>query len=244
MTAFTVLALAAMTTSASATPVNPTITNGSFQQTLLPISAQFGTAFPTQQVTGWTTTGYNFVFLPGTVDTTGAVSKFGGNPVKMWGPNDGSNNGLGLSPDGGNFLALDGNFNVAAVSQVLNNLIVGRKITVDFYFAAAQQFTFTGATTEKLTVSLGSESHSTETLTTVSKGFSGWQSESITFSPTATSETLSFLATGTPTGVPPYALLDGVSISESPEPSSLALFATGLVGAGGFLRKRFKLSRS
>jgi hypothetical protein len=242
MTAFTVLALAAIATSASATAI--TIVNGSFSQTLTATSSQFGTAMPAQQVTGWTTTGYNFVYLPGTADTTGALSKFGGNPVKMWGPGDGSNNGLGASPDGGNYLALDGAYQVAAVTQTINNLIVGRTVTVTFYYAAAQQYTYTGATTEKLTVSLGNESYTTPTLTTVSKGFSGWQQDSITFTPTATTETLSFLAVGTPSGVPPFALLDGVSISQSPEPSSLALFATGLVGAGGFLRKRFKASRS
>jgi hypothetical protein len=50
----------------------------------------------------------------------------------------------------------------------------------------------------------------------------------MTFTPTSTSETLSFLAIGTPGGVPPLALLDGVSLSDIPEPASWALLVSGL----------------
>ena len=50
-----------------------------------------------------------------------------------------------------------------------------------------------------------------------------------TYTATAASEVLSFLATGTPSGVPPFALLDGVTLNSVPEPGSLALLGIGLI---------------
>src|ERR1700749_491119 len=58
-------------------------------------------------LTGWTNghdssgnLGYNFVYSSGSADTTGANGDSGN--VKLWGPGDGSANGLpATSPDGG-----------------------------------------------------------------------------------------------------------------------------------------------
>ena len=49
--------------------------NGDFELTTLPGSAEFGSGYPANQVTGWYTDGYNFVFAPGTADTTLARSR-------------------------------------------------------------------------------------------------------------------------------------------------------------------------
>jgi hypothetical protein len=113
---------------------------------------------------------------------------------------------------------------------------------VSFYFAGAQQSGNTGPTTDQFLVSLGSQTLSTPVLNDPSHGFTGWQLENLTFTPTSTSEVLSFLAVGTPSGVPPFALLDGVTVSAVPEPASLALLSTGLIGLGGYVRSRFKKS--
>jgi hypothetical protein len=233
---FSALALAVMATVAHADPI---LLNGGFEQTLTPTSSQFGSAFPSQQVTGWSTSGYNFVFLPGTADTTGAVGV--GNPVRFWGPGNGSNNGLGASPNGGNFVAIDGVFQPGPLTQTVTGLTVGSPVTISFYYAGAQQYGYDGPTTDAMQVSLGSQTFTTSVLDIANHGFSGWQSASFTFTPTSTSELLSFMAISTPDGVPPFALLDGVTIgSPVPEPGSLVLFSTGLLGAAGYLARRYK----
>jgi len=237
---FAVLALAVTVTAAHADPI---LLNGSFEQTLTPTSSQFGSAFPSQQLTGWNTSGYNFVFLPGTADTTGAVGV--GNPVRFWGPGNGSNNGLGPSPNGGNFVAIDGVFQPGPLNQTVTGLTVGSPVTVSFYYAGAQQYGFDGPTTDAMQVSLGSQTFTTSVLDIANHGFSGWQSASFTFTPTSTSEVLSFIAISTPDGVPPFALLDGVTItSPVPEPGSLALLSTGLLGAAGYIGRRFKNNKA
>jgi hypothetical protein len=235
--ALSALAFAAMASVAHADPV---LVNGGFEQTLTPNSSQFGSLFPSQQVTGWTTGGYNFVFTPGTADTTGAPGQAGN--VQLWGPGNGSSNGLSVSPAGGNFVALDGGFEVDALSQLVTGLIVGAPTKVSFFWGGVQQFGFSGATTDQLQVSLGSEILLTPVLSVADHGFSGWKSGSLTFTPTSTSEVLSFLAIGTPSGVPPFALLDGVTVATvpTPEPGSLALFSTGILGLAGYVGRRYK----
>ena len=223
--------------------------NGSFESTTNG-AGQLG--FNTN-ATGWTNEpdgqghdGYNFLFLPGTADDGGATGVDGS--LELWGPNDGSSNGLpASSPDGGNYIAADGAYRVGAIEQTIYGLTIGDSYTVGFWWAGAQQYGFNGATTEGWQVSFGSEEQSTGMEDNASHGFTGWMYQTFTFTADSTSDVLSFLALGTPTGEPPFSLLDGVSLNASdpsvPEPETLALMlgGLGLVCALGVLRSKNRL---
>jgi hypothetical protein len=232
------LGLAGLIGSAQATDL---VVNGNFEDLLVPgAPSEVGSHFPSQQLMGWTSTGYNFVFAAGRADTIGSNGEYGS--IYLWGPNNGSNNSLpATSPAGGNFVAMDGAFEQGPISQNINGLTPGVATTVSFYWAGAQQRGYNSATTDQFQVSLGSEIQFTPVLDNASHGFTGWHQEVLTFMPTSSSEVLSFLAIGMPGGVPPFALLDGVSVSAAaPEPAAWALFMGGLgaVGCFGYLRRR------
>ena len=74
-----------------------------------------------------------------------------------------------------------------------------------------------------------------------SQGFTGWFSDAFTFTATGASEVLSFLSIGTPSGLPPIATLDDVSLTATtpvPEPLSLAVLGAGVLGLGLVRRVR------
>ena len=218
-------------TTAHATPVN-LVVNGDFEFT----SNGVGQIDARTKATGWTSKGYNFLFAAGTADTTGT---YGG--LTLWGPANGSKNGLKDSPTGGNFLAADGAYGVAPIYQTITGMTVGQQYILNFDWAGAQQNGFSGANSEQWIVSLGKQTISTATYNNTNHGFSGWMHETFTFTATSSTDVLSFLAHGTPTGVPPFSLLDGVSLTAAvPEPSTTALMFAGflLLGPGARFRRR------
>jgi hypothetical protein len=88
------------------------------------------------------------------------------------------------------------------------------------------------------------DTQSTGVLTNPQGGFTGWYSETMNFKATNSTEILAFLAVGTPTGEPPISLLTDVSLNvATPEPATLPLFLTGLMGGLGVLRSRKWLKR-
>jgi hypothetical protein len=232
----------------------PTFVNGNFSQALISgqaraaIAAEFGSPnngfVPAQQLVGWTTAGYNFVFLPNMDDTTGSVGQNGA--LKLWGPADNGINASLLplsSPVGGNFIAADGAYEVSAITQMIGNLTKGEDVAVSFAWAGAQQAGFTGPTTDEWTVSLGvvtpkNLSQSTTAVALPTEGATAWMNQTFTFVATGSSELLSFLATGTPTGQPPFALLADVSVQNVPEPASVGVVAVGLAGLIVATRRR------
>ncbi len=188
------------------------VSNGGFEAT----SNGAGELGVNTDVTGWSVggTSYSFLFPAGTADTTGANGVFGN--VQLWGPGNGVANGLpATSPNGGNFVGNDGDFQQGPIFQTINGLTPGQLYTLSFFWGAAQQQGFTGASTEQWQVSLGSQTQSTPVASIPSQGFSGWISQTFGFTPTSSSEVLSFLAQGTPDGVPTFAVLDGVSLNSS-----------------------------
>ena len=197
------------------------------------------------QAAFWTTGGYNFLFTPGSADSTGVTGSDGN--LKLWGPSDGSANGLpSTSPSGGNYVAADGAYEVGAISQTVSNLFVGNTYSLSFYWAGAQQSGFSGTNTEAWQVSLGTETYTTDIATNVSHGFTGWVQQTFNFTATATNEVLSVLARGTPPGVPPFSVLDGVSMTQvtsptpAPEPSTLQYGAVALLFVCAGARKMFR----
>jgi hypothetical protein len=228
------LALAFLTFGIAAQASN-LVVNGGFETTTSGPNFEFNR---NTTATGWTSSGYNFIFAPGAADTTGATGQYGN--LKLWGPGTGSSNGLpATSPAGGNYAAADGAFQVGAISQTIHGLNPGDSYIVSFWWGGAQQSGFTGATTEQWQVSLGSQTQSTVVLHNVNHGFTGWKQQSFAYTATSASEVLSFLAIGTPAGVPPFSVLDGVTLNAAtPEPGTLSLVFGGLLGGVGFIRSK------
>jgi hypothetical protein len=218
--------------SASAAPIN-LVKNGDFS-----ISSGTGQIGYNTTVADWSTGGYNFLFGEGTADTTGALTWFGSNPLMLWGANNGGAHALAASANGGNFIGADGDYAVAPISQLIDGLIAGQTYEVSFEWAAAQQYGFSGETTEYWRVNLGSDAstwQATGIYQNANHASSGWMNHTMQFTASSASEWLTFMAVGTPEGEPPFSLLDGVTmtqvpnqLAQVPEPGSVAMFLAGL----------------
>ncbi len=227
--------------------------NGTAPSGITTLFGQFGTGTGSNlTVANWTTSGYNFVFAPGTADSgTQAHGANSGQPNEapgqynagngfgntyLYGPNNQAADGVtgatlpASSPLGGNFIAADGAYEVGALTQTITGLVKNQHYGLTFYWAGVQQESFTGATTENWTVSLKDSGGNGQSYTTPSTNltatgqFSGWMLQTYYFTATATTETLSFLASGTPSGEPPFSLLANVTLQVVPDFANWALF--------------------
>lgn len=181
-------------------------------------------------------------------DSTGFPSQFSPPNIKIWGPNSGSANGFTGSPNGGNFLGVDADYATATVSQTISGLTPGNTYTLSFTWAGSQFTDQSGATTQWWQVGFGGSSQDTTHTAVASRGFTGWQTATMTFTADGPSDTLSFqpkatpFTSGAPAGLPPFVLLDGVSLTPTaaPEPSTIIAGASTLliVGAGALRRKK------
>jgi hypothetical protein len=153
---------------------------------------------------------------------------------------------------------------------MLTGLSVGTTYAVSFDWAGAQMASRQGATTDMLAVSLSAGQMTnlnynygsaidpanggmgcgwngswqvTCALSNASMGFTGWKSDTMTFTATSSSEWLNFLSVGTPSSLPPMALLTNVSLVQAPEPGALALLGGGLIALGFALIQRRRAAR-
>ena len=163
----------------------------------------------------------------------------------LWGATPGFQNGNGFkaSTNGGWFVASDGFDPRTALEQTISGLDINAEYTLTFEYAHAQEANITGDTWQYWQYSLGSDTAVTPTVNLPSTGFLGWYTATHTFTATATSEVLSFLAFGT-NGLPPYLLLDGVSLTQTkaaPAPGPLpVLGAAGMLAWSRRLRLRIQ----
>jgi hypothetical protein len=145
------------------------------------------------------------------------------------------------SPNGGNFVALDGNNidGVGTIAQMLSGLTVGDTYAVTFYQAAAEQLGYYGAISEQWQVSLGGQTKNAAIMNYSGSNWVGWEQETVVFNATSTSELLSFLSLGLPgNGSPPFALLDGISVQDVPEPAAFGVLGMGALGLMLLARRR------
>jgi hypothetical protein len=247
------------------------VTNGDFSTTTATTSRQMSDDSNVnngkQYVTGWTnsyasggTAGYNFIVKGAQGTATDGIDTNDNPNMSLWGLADGKGGytkSFALSDaakgSGGNYLAADGAYEQSLIYQVITGLTVGQKYTLTFNWAGAQQSGYDGATTDNWTVYWGTStsdyvSQQTATITDASHGFTGWQSQTMTLTATSATEILGFLATGTPNGQPPIALLDDVSLVKAtavvaavPEPAAWTMMIVGFGAVGTSLRRRRKL---
>jgi PEP-CTERM motif len=185
------------------------------------------------------------VYAAGAADTVGADQGDPNRFIYLWGPGDGTANGLTTaSPAGGNFIAMDSDpaFQVP-LSQEINGLTPGAVYTLRFYYAAAQyndrQGSWNGETFSGYDVTFGNDSFSAPAFTIPSHGFSGWSLVTTSFTAQSATQTLSFLAQGGPGGLPPVALLDGVSLTANvPEAATWVMLIAGFGLVGAAARRR------
>jgi hypothetical protein len=179
--------------------------------------------------TGSSNTGAGFDFANGTTTAYYAGSTAQILPIAI------------TAPAGGNFVGFDANWGGATqptgISQTIYGLTPGVTYTLSFAWAESQWYNYTGSDTVAWTASLGGTSQSTSPVTIPSQGFSGWMTQTFNFVANSSSEPLSFLATSA-SGQPPLALLANVSLAKAPEPMSVVLFGTGVIGLMAATRKR------
>ena len=180
-----------------------------------------------------------FIYAPGTASD--------GTQISVW-PTFPTSSAGGTSTAGGNFLGSDGDFRFSGlISQTLIGLQPNQQYEVSYLHAAGQEVNFFGPTTEWWDVSLaGLPAQPSFVFSLPSQGVGQWRAQTHSFTTPAvlTNSVLTFLARGTPTGLPPVNFLDDVCVVKVgdvcavPEPGSLLIIGVGLLVSVGVGRIR------
>lgn len=208
------------------------VSNGGFESSMYTNSlALFG---PNTPATDWSSDGQWLMFCSGSGIACDNSATYGylAPPVAP-------------SPQGGNYIAIDGTSGFDGIlSQTIGGLKVGESLTLSFYMGTAQECCAgtDSTTTETVVATLGDQSYTTPTITTPGEGTSPWTLYTTTFTYDGVGDVLSFVNNGT--GEPPYALIDGVSltgtIAGTPEPSTWVSIIAGFIGLVFVARVRRK----
>jgi len=175
--------------------------------------------------------------------------------LPMWGTGAYANgNGFRSSNNGGFFIINDADPQYrGAFEQVIDGLIPGNQYELTFEYAYAHEAAANGNTWQYIYGNFGSDNFQTFTVNLPSHGFdggpapadgNGWYTFTETYTATSTSQALRFVANGGPAGLPPMALVDGVSLRDvTPTPGPLPVIgvAATLAWSRG-LRRRIKRS--
>jgi hypothetical protein len=247
-----VVALPSLAVALSAPAHANLVTNGGF----VPVPS-IGTAksgllsVNSTNIPGWTPKAYNTIglgFWGGVVGDGTAISI--DLDQALWAGNTGVRHYMNVpnvtsvsSVDGsGWFLNIDSDPRFGnTMEQTVNGLIPGHTYELSFSQAAGQYAPDPDLQiTSWWRVGFGSSPLVDSAIMTVAAGdpISAWQSQTMTFTATSTSQLLSFLAQGTPVGGPPFSLLSGVSLTDTTTTSVPGpLPVLGVAAAFGASRK-------
>gem|GEM_PF-769809 len=219
---------------------------------------------------GWTTSStYSFILTAsqasgGFSGNSGSLSLYstnnGGTSTIVASQNGG--NFLAVDPSYQNTTTLSGATIAASAWTTMSNLVTGATYVVKFQAASAQQATYSLDSTPNPSIGWtvaeytgtgtapactppntgGTLCQAAPTIALTNHGFSGWAQQQVTFVAAATQMTLAFIASSNVgSGQPPFALLDGVTVTQQvPEPASAALLLAGLGGLLGLRRRASK----
>ena len=148
------------------------------------------------------------------------------------------------------FFIADGDYTSgvnAMISQVIAGLTIGSSYQLSFDWGAGVCSVVPPCDTPSPTnsgwdISFGLATDSVNSGPVPFQSFSGWKTYAKNFTATATSQTLSFLSKGGPSGAPPMSLLDNVSVAEVPKvPGPLGILGlASTLGCSRRLRRRIR----
>ena len=238
--AFLTVAAAVIAAASPASAATNLVKNGDFQSTTTTsANGNFqidGTQYGT--VANWSGTGgYNLL-----MNASNATSASGNAYGAYTSTGKEYLNSAPAATAGNKFVVLDGDksFNTA-ISQTIdtNGLVNGQQYTLAFDWATSSIASRQGAISAGVVASFNGQTFSTGEVAIPS---SIWSKASYSFTYNSSAgNVLSFLSNGTPTGLPPVALLDNVSLTAAvPEPATWAMMLVGfgMVGATSRYRRR------